>query len=164
MSEVESQRKNEEVDNYLLEQFLRLSCVLTGFERVELLGTGMAEAYYQAITNVYHDAVSRLLWEAQAIFEVYGEEHPDFNGQVRTRIIEDIIFSQIAKNIMQMWYIGSYLNYNSPAPLVFKPATFVSPEAYEQGLIWVVANTHPPGAKHPGFGSWHLEPRTELKD
>jgi hypothetical protein len=164
MSQAEDKRKDEEVANYALEQFLNLSRVLTGFERVDLLGTGMAEAYYQAITGVYQEAVPRLLLEAQAIFTVYGEKHPDFKKQIRTRIIEDIVFSQLAKNIIQLWYIGSYLNYNDPAPLAFKPATFVSPEAYENGLIWQVAGSHPPGAKHPGFGSWHLKPRPELKD
>ena len=34
------------------EQFLALSAVLTGFERVDLLGTGLTEQYYQKLAAV----------------------------------------------------------------------------------------------------------------
>lgn len=154
-------QKDEAISGYLLEQFLNLSSLLTGFDKVELLGTGMAEEYFREITRVYKEPVMRLLFEAKAIAEVYGERDPGFEDQIQKRIIEDIEFAQIAKNIIQMWYLGSYTNYNDPAPLLYKAAYVVSPEAYQQGLIWEAMNSHPQGAKQPGFGSWHLPPRPE---
>lgn len=157
-------KKDEELSSYMLEQFIQLSCALTGFDKVELLGTGMAAEYLRAITSVYHDAVLRLLFEAKAIIEVYGEESQDFAVQIQKRIIEDIEFGQIAKNIIQLWYLGSYTNYNDPAPLIYKAAQIVSPDAYRNGLIWENANTHPAGARQPGYGSWQLPPRAELND
>lgn len=157
-------KKDEEVSGYVLEQFVQLSHVLTGFERVELLGTGMAAQYYRAVTRVYHDAVLRLLFEARAIIDVYGEAGQDFAVQVQKRIIEDIEFGQIARNIIQLWYLGSYTNYNDPAPLIYKEAHIVSADAYQNGLIWQAANTHPAGARQPGYGSWQLPPRAELND
>lgn len=157
-------KKDIEISNYVLDQFLNLSHVLTGFSRVELLGTGMAEEYYRAITNVYKEPVLRLLFEAKAIFDVYGERGADFELQIQKRIIEDIEFAQIAKNIIQLWYLGSYTNYNDPAPLIFKEAYIVSPDAYRNGLIWQAMNSHPAGAKYPGYGSWQLPPHSESND
>ncbi|MBC7911540.1 MAG: hypothetical protein H7Y30_13615 [Pyrinomonadaceae bacterium] len=164
MNEALSRKKDEEISDYLLEQFLNLSRALTGFDRVDLLGTGMAEPYYREITRIYKEPVIRLLFEAKAIFEVYGEHHPAFEDQIRQRIIEDIEFAQIAKNIIQLWYLGSYTNYNDPAPLIFKAAYIISPEAYQNGLLWPNMGSHPAGAKQPGFGSWNLEPQTVKQD
>ena len=152
-------KKDEEISNYLVEQFLNLSRALTGFEKVELLGTGMAQEYYREITRIYKEAVTRLLFEFKAIFEVYGERSPDFEKQIQKRIIENIEFAQVAKNIIQLWYLGSYTNYNDPAPLIFKETHIVSPDAYQNGLIWQAMNSHPAGAKYPGFGSWELPPQ-----
>lgn len=160
----EATNKTEELSGYMLEQFVQLSSVLTGFDKVELLGTGMAADYLRAIKGVYHDALLRLLFEARAIIEVYGEESQDFAVQIQKRIIEDIEFGQIAKNIIQLWYLGSYTNYNDPAPLIYKEAHIVSADAYQNGLIWQAANTHPAGARQPGYGSWQLPPQTELND
>jgi hypothetical protein len=163
MSEA-TDKRDKEVSGYMLEQFVQLSCVLTGFDKVELLGTGMAAEYYRAITRVYKEPVLRLLFEARAIIEVYGEESADFAAQIQQRIIQDIEFAQIAKNIIQLWYLGSYTNYNDPAPLIYKEAHIISPEAYQNGLLWQAANTHPAGARQPGYGSWQLPPRAELED
>ncbi|HEX8119400.1 MAG TPA: hypothetical protein VF521_19130 [Pyrinomonadaceae bacterium] len=147
--------KGEEVSGYLFEQFVNLSRVLTGYERVELLGTGMAEIYYRAITGAYHEAVLRLLLEAKAIFEVYGERHPDFEQQVRARIFQSVEFSPIAKNIIQLWYLGSITTFDGPNP----SATIISPDAYVNSLVWEAAGSHPAGAKYPGYGSWSLPPQ-----
>jgi hypothetical protein len=150
--------KGAGTSDYLLEQFVDLSRVLTGYERVELLGTGMAEAYYRAITDIYKETVLRLLFEAKAIFEVYGEGHPDFEEQIRTRILQGIEFAQVAKNIMQLWYVGSITNFNNAD---FSTNTWViSPEAYVNSLVWEAAGSHPAGAKYPGYGSWSLKPQT----
>ena len=156
MSQVQDE-KNQEMSGYLLDQFVNLSRALTGYDKVELLGTGMAEPYYQTITGIYQESVLRLLFEAKAIFEVYGEGHPDFEAQVRQRILRDIVFGQMAKNIIQLWYMGSYTNYNDPAQTTY----IISPDAYVNSLIWQAAGSHPAGAKYPGYGSWSLEPQPE---
>ena len=58
-----------------------------------------------------------------------------------------------------VWYSGQW----QPALVVeesksLQTARNISPEAYIQGLVWAAANTHPPGAKQPGYGSWALPP------
>lgn len=152
--------KDDEISSYLIDQFVNLSRVLTGYDRVELLGTGMAGQYYRTISRVYKEAVLRLLFEAKAIFEVYGEQHPDFEGQIRKRILGDIVFGPVAKNIIQLWYMGSYTNFSDPAQTTY----IISPDAYVNSLIWQAAGSHPAGAKYPGYGSWSLEPRPETRD
>lgn len=148
-----------EIASYTLDQFVNLSSVLTGYDRVELFGTGMAETYYRVITDLYQGTVLRLLFEAKAIFEVYGEEHADFENQIRARILQGIEFGQVAKNIIQLWYMGSITNFNDPAGTT----NIISSDAYVNSLIWQAAGSHPAGAKYPGFGSWSLEPRAAEK-
>ena len=60
----------------------------------------------------------------------------------------DSLYNGLAKNIITMWYMGNWMN------------TVISPQSYVQGLIWGVAETHPPGAKQPGYASWSTAPKT----
>ena len=60
----------------------------------------------------------------------------------------DSLYNGLAKNIITMWYMGNWMN------------TVINPQSYVQGLIWGVAETHPPGAKQPGYASWASAPNT----
>ena len=37
-------------------------------------------------------------------------------------------------------------------------STQIDAPSYVQGLMWEAAETHPPGAKQPGYGSWAEPP------
>ena len=107
------------------EAFLSLSVYLTGFERVELLGTGMLEEYYKYV--------------------VCKAGKFDPNALMR-EVKTSRTLGPIAKNIIRLWYMGTWRK--DPADEV------ASAQAYQEGLIWKVMRTHPPGAKQPGFGTW----------
>jgi hypothetical protein len=151
---------DEKIANYLLNQFLNISSSLTGFEKVELLGTGMAQQYYEELYRLYKDTFIRLLFIAKAVNDVCSEDQQECEKQIHKRIIGDVEFGQIARNIIQLWYMASYTNFNDPT----SPSYIISPEAYSNGLIWQAMNSHPPGAKHPGFGSWSVPPHSETPD
>jgi hypothetical protein len=71
---------------------------------------------------------------------------PAIHTAILNDLMPDPFYNGLAKNIITMWYMGNWVN------------EMVSPTAYTQGLIWNVMDSHPPGAKQPGYGSWHRPP------
>lgn len=148
-----------------LERFLSLSVILTGFNRTELLGTGQIEEYYQQVVSVVGDAISHELWTiAQDLNKHTGT---DLDDLIRRELMASPKFGPIARNIIQLWYWGSWIEMleswrnqygtNPPNPQQYE-TRFTSPAAYQEGLIWKAMFTHPQGAKQPGFGSWSKPP------
>lgn len=145
-------------------QFLALSVVLTGFERVELQGTGLVSTYFQTFTGIVPPAICKELWKLTSRI-LKGNRHDEnaLNAAVRRDILSSPEFGPLATNIIQMWYLGSWIQLpkawrnqfgTSPADVT----TVVSAEAYKHSLIYDVMQAHPPGAKQPGFGSWSRPP------
>ena len=130
------------------EAFLSLSVYLTGFERVELLGTGMLEEYYKYFVSKTSDGDRDVLfttvgnWPQQATSAEMDEHIKSLMG--------DETLAPIAKNVIRLWYTGAWRNVKDN-PFSSEVA---SAQAYQEGLIWKVMHAHPPGAKQPGFGSW----------
>jgi hypothetical protein len=144
--------------------FLEASECLTGFSRVELLATGMAQAYEAALRKVYgDDVVSQLLREVRAVIKKAGGDEAKLEKLMTARVFnDDTVLCAPAKNLVQMWYLGTLLDYTDMTPVViFKPTTVVSAEAYQQSLVLRDNGSHPAGAKQPGFGSWALGPTTK---
>jgi len=145
-----------------LEQFLSLSVSLTGFDRAELLGTGLIEEYYQQLVSVVGEAISHELWTiAQNLTKHTGA---DLDDMIRLELMGSSKFGPIARNIIQLWYWGSWIelpqiwrNQYGTNPQQYE-TRFTSPAAYQEGLIWKAMFTHPQGAKQPGFGSWSKPP------
>ena len=149
------------------EPFLALSAILTGFEKVELLGTGLVEAYYNEVVSIVGKAYSDELWKTTTqIIEHYQKDEAQLEAAVRRDILASPLLGPIARNIIQMWYVGNW----NELPQSWQEIYGVSPndttrvissEAYEQGLVWDAIGAHPPAAKQPGFDSWHLPPKTK---
>jgi hypothetical protein len=125
-----------------LPHFLEISAWLTGFEVADLEGTGMADTYLQTVQAQCQGAtVADFFAAARGVLE---------QGQ----LFPAALFDGLAHNIVFMWYSGQW------APTVDAPGVNlakvrnISPAAYVQGLMWPAADTHPPGAKAPGYGSW----------
>jgi hypothetical protein len=146
-----------------LEEFLDLSVTLTGFERVELQGTGVASEYYAALRAGAGEACVRgLLAEFAALKQKHS--HPDALEQaVQAAFWQDAVHGPVAKNIVQMWYLGQWLQ----LPDAWRAANgvhagdvtrVVSAAAYTEALVWRAAGTHPQGAKQPGYGTWSFPP------
>lgn len=154
----------------LVESFLAISAVLTGYDRVDLLGTGLADEYYRQVVAVVGEKISRELWAiGTKIIHEYGGDEAGLEAAIRREVLASTKFGPVARNIIQLWYWGSWLELpqawrsrygTSPADVTH----FTSAEAYKQGLIWDAMGTHPQGAKQPGFGSWSLLPHSEERD
>lgn len=139
--------------------FYELSVLLTGFDETDLLGTGVGHTYFdKLVEGAGENNVSDLL---EAVVEVRGSV-----AQFRRRIWddEDGRFSPITRNILLMWYLGSWLplpeewheTFGNGVPLLEEQV--ISPTAYKTGLVWRVIGAHAPGADPPGFGSWSTAP------
>lgn len=146
------------------ETFVALSAVLTGFERVDLYGTGQTAPYWQTVREaVGDDNAAALLATAAAILERCGDDLDALEVATRQDILASARLGPMARNIIQLWYLGTW--FQMPATWsaeygvhVSDTTRIVSPEAYQQSLVYDVMRAHPPGAKQPGYGSWHTAP------
>ena len=141
--------------------FLEVSECLTGFARVELLAAGMARVYEAELVKVYgEDVVAQLLSEVRAVIEEAGGDEAKLEELMLARVFDDgTVLCAPAKNLAQMWYLGTLIDYTDMTPtVVFKRTAVVSAEAYQQSLVLTDNGSHPAGAKHQGFGSWALGP------
>jgi hypothetical protein len=129
--------------------FLDISVFLTGFNKMELLGTGMLETYFNVVMNMNNVAlVESFLAESEKILAKNQGNAEKINNEILHKLMPDSLYNGLAKNIITMWYMGNWMN------------TVINPQSYVQGLIWGVAETHPPGAKQPGYASWASAPNT----
>ncbi|MBC9931194.1 hypothetical protein [Chitinophaga qingshengii] len=134
-----------EANNKNTKTFLQISVHLTGYDEMDLLGTGMLESYYDV---VIHENNLHLVSEFLTTSEKILGDLPNINDKIRQQLIDDVKFNSLTSNIIMMWYMGTW------------NGNVVSPQSYIQGLVWKAADTHPPGAKQPGYGSWENPPIT----
>jgi hypothetical protein len=115
-----------------LNGFLELSAALTGFDEVELLGTGVADEYLRTLEGAV---------PAGVLDDLLGNAKSDAEA-----VLADEVLGPVARDVTVMWYCGSW------------QGEVVSPDAYVAGLQWVAAGAHPIGARQQGFGAWALPP------
>ena len=130
-----------------LDVFVRLSAALTGFDRLELVGTGQAPAYFDYVTSQSDLIDLQKLWQVA--------RGPLGDAEVE-RLLADPRLGTIARQINFLWYTGQWKTPFEPG--FAASTTFVSPRSYQEGLVWRAALSHPSGAKQPGYGSWALPP------
>lgn len=139
--------------------FYSLSVQLTGFDEVELLGTGVGHLYLDWLYEVFPDVTRDLL----AAWETIEREHPPGEREAATRgsILDDPELGPFARSVIVLWYAATW----KPPAWAGLPA--VHPEnvdrafgaAYPEGLMWRAAvGAHPTGAKPTGFGTWAFAP------
>ena len=135
--------------------FLAISARLTGFEVVELEGTGMTQTYLATLAeNTAGDVLDLFFEEAAAILALADDEAID--AAIRSKLMPDSSYDATAKTIILMWYTGEwYTQIAQPASI---DSTQINGASYVQGLMWAVTEAHPPGAKQPGYGSWAEPP------
>lgn len=132
-----------------MDTFLAISVHLTGYNEMELLGTGMLEPYFNVVMNKNSvNVVEAFLAASADILQRNKGDLKKINAEIASQLMPDACYEGLAQNIITMWYMGNWMN------------EMVSSQAYIQGLIWNAAETHPPGAKQPGYGSWHNPPIT----
>lgn len=152
--------KNDE----LHEAFLALSSTLTGYSRFRLLGTGQADPYLATTRDAVGDDVLTDLLNTftKVQLDAGGDEKALDNG-LRARILSDRLLGPVARNVIKMWFVGTW--YQLPQTWRDVHATrghdsthVVSPASYTEGLLWPTIGANPPGAKAQGFGSWSAPP------
>lgn len=141
------------------ERFLALSAELTAFKVYELAGTGMADDYIRAIDEIAGPATLDALLDIHAGLPA-GRER---KASISRSLLGDTRVGPIARNIMRLWYTGTWNRLPAAWAERYGPApndrTFVvSPGAYVEGLMWKAIGAHPAGAKGPGYGSWRHPP------
>jgi hypothetical protein len=144
------------------DQFVEMSALLTGFGRVELLGTGVTGTYLRALDAVLPEGVLGELLEA---FRNLPAAPPaEREAAVRSTILKDPKLGPVAQNIITMWYCGTW----TALPDAWRSAYGASPldtnhvvsaEAYQAGLQWTAAGAHPAGARQQGFAAWTAAPQ-----
>jgi len=149
-----------------LQNFLDFSAEATAFTVFDLQGTGMVGDYMKTVDDVAGPAVLNALLEAYGKISAIaiGASHADRKAQISREIMGDIKLGPIARNIIKLWYTGTWNKLPHGWSERFGPApgdrTFVvSPSAYIEGLLWKAIGAHPAGAKAPGYGSWAFAPR-----
>ena len=142
-----------------LSTFLRTSACLTGFDVAELQATGMAETYLSVVTQATPaDVLTQFFKEAEKILQA-GEVNPAaIDSMIAASLFPLSCFGGLAQNIVFMWYTGQWQPTVDAKNVDLETVRNISPEAYVQGLVWAAAETHPPGAKQPGYGSWAKPP------
>lgn len=138
--------------------FLDASALLTGFDRVRLAGTGVADEYLRTLEEVLPDG---MLDDLLAAFE----QLPAGDGGEAgiAAILADPALGPVARNVILLWYCGTW----NALPDDWRAAHGASPldtnrvvsaESYVAGLQWAAAGAHPMGARQQGFGAWALPP------
>ena len=139
-------------------RFLELSALLTGFGRVQLLGTGVLEDYLSTVEEVLP---AGMLDELLAAYDQLPEA--DREAAAASEILDDPKLGPVARNMILLWYCGAW----TPLPDDWRSThgtspldthRVVSPASYLAGLQWVAAGAHPVGARQQGYGAWAVPP------
>ena len=151
-----------------LARFLAFSAEVTAFSVFQLRGTGQAESYFATVKDVVGESTLTELLDA------YGAVAPADRSDAaaserRSQRLRQSIFDHgklgpIARNVIKLWYIGTWFELPSAwarsyGPLPKNLTFVVSPSSYVEGLLWPAIGAHPAGAKAQGFGSWAEPPK-----
>lgn len=148
------------IDPTEFEDFLQLSTVLTDFSEFQLLGTGQAELYYSTAVGIAGKSVISELLQVFRQVESDAKSDPEkLETGLRSAILSDEKLGPVARNLIKLWYIGTWYqlpgSWHERFGLAGDDKTFIpSPSSYVEGLLWTAIGAHPPGAKAPGYGTW----------
>jgi len=132
--------------------FLNISVFLTGFNAIELLGTGLLDTYYnKLVERAMGTDLSLFFSRVDEVLKQGAGNEDQTVSLISQRIMADPVCGNLAKKIITMWYLGNWI-------IDADNTEVVSGEAYIQALVWPAAQTHVPGAKQPGFASWGYSP------
>jgi hypothetical protein len=143
--------------------FLALSALLTGFQEIELQGTGLVAMHLKTLILKVGEKTTQELLEGAR--QALGESDPA--SAIRNGLWKSPKLGPVIQNLIPLWYVGSW----SPMPrqwqeqyywdhpdLNTSPEWVSAPQSYEEALVWRVIFAHPPGTRPTGFGSWSDAP------
>ncbi len=152
------------IDKQKVKDFLNLSVSITGFSNLDLQGTGQASLYFSTILDIVGEAMCFELLQTFCEIEAKakGDDAVLAHG-LRQDILSSDKFGPISRNIIKLWYVGTWYQLPSAWRDTFgaheKDTTFVvSPVAFTEGLLWPTIGVNPPAAKAQGYGTWGEKP------
>lgn len=140
-----------------------MSAALTGFLssvlKPKLDPVGLARMYYEfALAQVGAPAMAALL----AAFRAIKTQPPQTIADtlLETGGATPSSHASIAQSILAMWYLGAWYIPGNTGSNGFPPTPLqiVSSQAYTNGLVWKVMQTHPMGFSPFTFGYWSQQP------
>jgi hypothetical protein len=146
------------------EEFLAMSARLTGYGRVQLVGTGLTRSYLRAVDAALPAGVlDDLLRTFGRVLAQSASSGDDVEAYVASAILDDPMLGPVARNIILLWYCGTWTalseDWHAAYGASHRDATHVvSAQAYQGGLQWTAAGAHPAGAGPQGFGAWSAPP------
>lgn len=145
-----------------LKLFLSMSSHLSGFTKTELSGTGMLEPYYDEVNLIIGEREMGQLLSAYYDIEESSDTN-NLHNEIQNKIMDNDHYGPVAKNIIRLWYLGEWKQLPNEWRDTYGATSFdtdhiVSPQAYQEGLVWIAAGAHPMGAKQQGFGAWANDP------
>jgi hypothetical protein len=146
-----------------VQDFADMSAALTGFLssvlKPKLDPVGLARTYYQfAVAQVGAPAMTALLHAFRAIQKQPPQTIADTLLEINTTPPSEQAL--IAQSIIAMWYLGAWYVPGVTGGGGFPPTPLqiISSEAYTNGLVWKVMQSHPMGFSPFTFGYWSQPP------
>jgi hypothetical protein len=150
----------------VFEEFVAFSSDVTGFSEYRILGTGQANEFFDTVGRILGDALRAEFFEAIHAVRVQAAGNTSRLEQLfRAKIFGDEKYGPIARNLIKLWYVGTWYRLPDPWHGLFQATgeedqdQIVSTSAYTEALLWPAIGANPPGAKGPGFGTWAEPPR-----
>lgn len=147
-------------DREKLDLFLDVSAAITGFERIELVSTGMAYEYLETVEKNIGPKIDEELFFA--LYEMFRSGQEVVEERLRIDLFSNPKLGPILRAMIKLWYLGQWeplagtwvTTYGAPQ----QQGAIVSAKAYQEGLVWTAIDSHPMGAKQPGYGTWSSAP------
>ncbi|MFT4924296.1 MAG: hypothetical protein ACI8WB_000374 [Phenylobacterium sp.] len=130
--------------------FVSLSAILTGYSGEHLttfaVGTDLVSSYLKVWSqNVGGTVVQTVLGITQQILNTYPPAQ--WPEQVNQQILNVEPYGDAARQLLKMWYSGSWDSGTANSNVV-------SANAYVHGLMWDTIQAHPMGSSNENFGYW----------
>jgi hypothetical protein len=145
--------------------FVAFSAATSGFSEFDLHGTGQAEAYRSAVSDIVGaDVLDELLGAYDRVRSEAETGGAALEDLLRRDVFSDAKLGPVARNVVKLWYVGIWYalppEWTDTFGVRENDTTFmVSATAYTEGLLWPAIGANPPGAKAPGYASWTGPPR-----
>ena len=146
-----------------VQDFANMSAALTGFLssvlKPQLDPVGLARTYYEfALAQVGAAQMSALL----AAFRAIQTQPPQTIADtlLETTSATPSVQALLCQSIIAMWYLGAWYIPGVQGGGGFPPTPLqiISSEAYTNGLVWKVMQSHPMGFSPFTFGYWSQVP------
>ena len=147
-----------------VQDFANMSATLTGFLssvlKPALDPVGLARTYYQFALAQDGATMSALLEAFRAIQTQPPQTIADALLETSPTITTPSKQAQFAQSIVAMWYLGAWYVPGVQGGGGFPPTPLqiISSEAYTNGLVWKVMQSHPMGFSPFTFGYWSQPP------